>query len=619
MFGFAAHTFGVVRSVNRTSKLPGKCAASSPGQFMRGKILRPNIVVLIGLAWLIVAAQLLAFDWNDLTRTLLDTDDAMRLVQVRELLAGKGWFDLHEVRLGPPVGYDSHWSRLVDGGLAGLFLFFNMFVNSELAERLMRATWPVLWLLPAICGVAAIAWRIAGREAALVALLVVAVGMPAFNQFRPGRVDHHNVQIALALLSLAAVMWSDRMRWAGFAAGVATVLALAVGYEVLPFLVIAGAALVVRFVMDRRAGEALSDYGLALAAGMVLVFVATIGPDRWAVTACDALAVNMAAPVVLGGLALIAARWPPVGNRAVSRVALATVAAAVAGLAFVTLEPRCLGGPFAMVDRSAWAIWLDHVNEMRPLLDLANSRSDVAAAMMAFPAVAVGAAGALLVQDAALRRDFGFLTAVAALALAVLMAVWSVKMFSYAMWFGMPVMAAGVLRLCGRLAFATPAARAFVAILLAPAAISAGAVAVVHAAVPRAVASDPAERQSCFETENYAALAALPPGLMVADVDYGPFLLALTPHSVVAAPYHRAFGGIRTIHRLFTASPDDAHAMLMKLGATYLAICAPRRPPGLSDTQAEASFYGHLKSGEVPNWLEPLNAASAFAVYRVTP
>src|SRR5437763_9686188 len=42
------------------------------------------------------------------------TDDAMRLVQIRDLLAGQNWFDLTQYRLNPPAGVPTHWSRLID-------------------------------------------------------------------------------------------------------------------------------------------------------------------------------------------------------------------------------------------------------------------------------------------------------------------------------------------------------------------------------------------------------------------------------------------------------------------------------------------------------------------------
>ena len=44
----------------------------------------------------------------------------------------------------------------------------------------------------------------------MVALLLALAGVPAYQQFTPGRIDHHNVQIALALLVTAATVWSDR-------------------------------------------------------------------------------------------------------------------------------------------------------------------------------------------------------------------------------------------------------------------------------------------------------------------------------------------------------------------------------------------------------------------------
>src|SRR4029077_9642130 len=140
-------------------------------------------------------------------------------------LAGGGWFDLHEFRLDPPTGYDTHWSRLIDAGLAGLYLAFRPFVAPDLAEQLMRAVWPLLWLLAAMAAVTALAWRIAGRNAALAALVVCAGALPAFQHFKPGRIDHHNVQIVLALAVIAAAAWSDHVRHAAALAGALTGLA----------------------------------------------------------------------------------------------------------------------------------------------------------------------------------------------------------------------------------------------------------------------------------------------------------------------------------------------------------------------------------------------------------
>jgi hypothetical protein len=71
----------------------------------------------------------------------------------------------------------------------------------------------------------------------LIAVLFAMIGLPAFQQFMPGRVDHHNVQIALTVLMLAATVWSDRRLWSAAAAGLLSALALAIGFELPPVAV----------------------------------------------------------------------------------------------------------------------------------------------------------------------------------------------------------------------------------------------------------------------------------------------------------------------------------------------------------------------------------------------
>src|SRR5471030_1731840 len=54
----------------------------------------------------------------------LSTDDAMRLTEVRDLLAGQSWFDLTQWRMNAPFGLPMHWSRLIDAPIASLILLF---------------------------------------------------------------------------------------------------------------------------------------------------------------------------------------------------------------------------------------------------------------------------------------------------------------------------------------------------------------------------------------------------------------------------------------------------------------------------------------------------------------
>ena len=211
----------------------------------------------------------------------------------------------------------------------------------------MRTVWPMLWLLPTMAGTAAIAWRIAGREAALIALLLALVGLPAFHQFRPGRIDHHNVQIALSVLVVAATVWSDRVRWAAAAAGALTGLALAIGLECLPYLVACAAAFAARYAARSCAVHGRPPTTAWRSPSSTLVgFLVIVEPGHWGRGVCDAIALNWLA-LVLAGRARPRARRHAVRDNPAAGTLCARPArpARLPPALFVWIEPRCLGVP----------------------------------------------------------------------------------------------------------------------------------------------------------------------------------------------------------------------------------------------------------------------------------
>ena len=79
---------------------------------------RFKLAPLVLIAWFAVSVSTLL--GGAPTYTQMTTDDYMRLVEVRDLLAGQGWFDLTQYRLDPPAGVVMHWSRVVDVPIAFL-------------------------------------------------------------------------------------------------------------------------------------------------------------------------------------------------------------------------------------------------------------------------------------------------------------------------------------------------------------------------------------------------------------------------------------------------------------------------------------------------------------------
>jgi hypothetical protein len=226
----------------------------------------------------------------------------------------------------------------------------------------------------------------------------------------------------------------------------------------------------------------------------------------------------------------------------------------------------------------------------------------------------------MLAARSELRRDFGFLTASAAFLAAAAMMLAAIKGYAYAMWLAMPLVAVMALHLFALLRLTSLVPRFAAAMLLTPMVLSAGAVSIAQAAgLHGANDRNRPEREACFQTQNYAALPKLPPGLVVADIDYGPFLLALTPHSVLAAPYHRLSAGIIDAHRIFASPPEEARRIAALVGATYVVVCGSRLPSDLPQAERAASLWGRLQAGAVPDWLaaEPGPADQPFRIYRV--
>ena len=119
-----------------------------------------------------------------------------RLVEVRDLIGGQGWFDVFQYRMDPPDGTSMHWSRLIDAPLAGLILLLKPLLGMHDAQALTLYFWPALLFAIALALIAAIARQVSNSTAPVIAAVVLGVlAFPALVHFRAGAIDHHNAQI----------------------------------------------------------------------------------------------------------------------------------------------------------------------------------------------------------------------------------------------------------------------------------------------------------------------------------------------------------------------------------------------------------------------------------------
>ncbi|MGF1550184.1 MAG: AcrB/AcrD/AcrF family protein, partial [Sphingomonadaceae bacterium] len=218
----------------------------------KAEIRRWRLWVLI--FWLLASAILVALRWPAIEALALsDTDDNLRLAQVRALLAGQRWSDLAQYRLGGPQAFDIHWSRIVDLPLAAIILALEPLAGREWAERIAATMAPLLAMGAAMAAMAVTARRLIAPGAFALALATLLAAPNALAMWMPTRIDHHGWQLALLALLLAGIADPRRAR-GGIAMGLASSLSLGIGLEMLPYVAAAGAAALAGWAWDAREG-----------------------------------------------------------------------------------------------------------------------------------------------------------------------------------------------------------------------------------------------------------------------------------------------------------------------------------------------------------------------------
>jgi hypothetical protein len=571
------------------------------------------------IAWVMIAAWYIGQRWTAIQwLSLGDTDDNMRLMQVRGLLAGQGWFDLTNYRLNPPAGFNIHWSRLVDLPIAALILLFRPFVGVAEAERLACGIAPLIPLSLALLGLGATVRRLVSPLAWLLAILIVLVTNVALGMYMPDRIDHHGWQLAMLCLTVAGLCDPQGAR-GGLIVGLASAYSLTIGLELLPYAAMAGAIIALRWVWDANERIRLTTYALALGGGTAAGF-AGFASYANRVMRCDALTpVYLSTVAVAAALLLALAFWSP-RNRAVRIVAALAAGAAVATF-FALAFPQCLGRP-EQVAPELYKSWLANVREAKPIYQH-PLRS--AAPIVALPII--GLIGALFATWRARRTPalLGWTCVALFTAFSCLMLLWQARAGPAAQLMAVP----------GAVALALAMLPWVASPRWWPAKLAAAGMAYVLVSgwfMTLAIRYLPIDRPNAYVTRVNRAtgrcltipamrpLNALPRQTVFTFVDLGPRLITLTHHDAIAGPYHRNGDAILDVQHAFSRSPTEARAIMRRHGATLLLVCPNMAESTNYRAKARGGFYDQLAHGRTFDWLEsvPLPAGSPFRAFRIS-
>nr|WP_298898610.1 hypothetical protein [uncultured Altererythrobacter sp.] len=566
--------------------------------------LASAILIVIG------APQILAGQYHG-------PDDALRMVQVRDLLAGQGWYDLHQYRMTPPNGTLMHWSRLVDVPIAALVLFFSLFLEAHAAERVTMVVVPLFALLLTMLVTGRLAWRLFDRKTAILACLVMLLLPVIMNQFKPMRIDHHAWQILTVAVAVWCISWR-KPGPGGAMAGLAMAAGLMISLEVILIAAGFGLILAMRWLRDQSARWWLVSYLQALALGMVVLFAATRG---WVDLAqhCDAISLAHLGFFVIAALGAGTLAVPSAIPRIQLIVGLGI--SGVAGLSFFAwLAPQCLALPFSDLDPLVREFWYLNILEGRPVW-FAPPVNAVAA--VAQPLFAILIALYLALQNRDWLRSWWFEYA-ALLLIAYIGGLLTIRSIAFASVLAAIPIGWFVVRMFDRWrAYKTLLPKLGVAIVLYFLLLPAFPLVLKNALIPSQESSEMGalfSETKCDLAANVGLLNAVPAGNIFAPLDMGAPLLYQTHHSVVASGHHRTPAAMRDVIAGFVGTPEIAKNSIDRHGADYVFMCTDLlEPRNFSRRGGEDSLASRLIADKPPQWLErvDLDGPDEFRVWRV--
>lgn len=575
-------------------------------------------------AMLIVAAIAAVGGFGNLAGTE-DNDSALRLVEVRDLIAGQGWFDLHQYRMGAGGGLLMHWSRLVDAPIAVIVLLATAVTGSqEMGETAALIVWPLVLFGVALYLLLKIG-RLVANEQAMFPLLVIGGTTLHYNgTLSPGAIDHHNVQLVLMLAMVYFLLRAGKEPRASWLAGVCAVLMLAVGMETVPYVAVGGLFVAGWWLVSgREARDATIGFGTAFAATSASVFFATVPAAEWTSTYCDAYSVAQFAMGTLAGagLAAIAASRPANATPIRRTAALVVLGGVVATLA-VLYFPQCLSDPYADLGPVLRTNWLDLVGEAQPLWSMLTKEPEAAVGHYATVLIAL-AVLAMRMRKTGLRRDDVLIASM--LLGALLVSVWQVRGSRFSAPLACVPLAIWVAEWRSR-AEAAPGAASSLKLVGAwlvsfDLAWKLAGLGLWYVLSPAAAEDSPVAKGDCYKRADYAQLAEMPRDNVLAISNLGAPVLRHTHHRVLAGPYHRNLDGNLATLEAFMGSPQQAEEIARTNDVGLVALCPGNGEGTFLSGRAPDGLLADLLAGKIPDWLEavPKSKGKPLELYRVMP
>jgi hypothetical protein len=544
---------------------------------------------------------------------LVDSDCYTHLLRAEKLWQTGLWYDSIIERSNAPYGEQLHWTRPMDvlllvgalpaayflGFPSALFWWGTIFSPALLFASLLVLPWAVRPLLT--------------KDGPRLAILFMVCQLGVLASFQPARPDHHSLLAFLFVLALGfALRLILHPLRRSLCYGAAVVFALSLWVSIESTFVIATAFAALGWLWVRREGDFLLKALHLSWATFLFTCVALLAERPW--SELGALEFDRLSLVHGGLLGLLAAAGTVARRLSLSRgagllagrrgrLAFALAGGAAVVIGATTVFPGLHQGPLADVDPRIIPIWLQHVQEIQPLLsDWSFSVPLLGAAAVCLPILAIWSVRR---TDAA-----GWAYVGSSILLFVALSFYQVRWAMYAQILLAPALAEIVARHLVRPS--DPGYTRHKAMMNA-ALIGGCCYALMFSGLLLqclAGSDAPPEPYSRADLKRVCEYFVTTPRWqdrtcrILTHMDLGSEILYRTPHEVIATPHHRNAGGLLDTHAILTA-PSFADALPLLHRRNIDLILIPR-PKETIPSSASPTLYQTLLTGDAPDGCNPV-------------
>ena len=566
---------------------------------------------------------------------LADSDCYLRLLRVEDLHKGGNWYDPVVLRINPPYGQTSHWTRPFDVLLLAGALPITLFTDFESA-----LFWWGMMISPVllITTLIALQWSTSpvlssSKDGPFLACFVFVFQIATLSCYQSGRPDHHSLLILVFILSigftLRMITRSCSTRFC-YMAGTISGFAVWVSVEsMLATSIIMGMLGLLWLLEDGDFLDKSLHYTIALfiSAGLGLVLErAWISLFAEEYDRLSIVHISIFGFITILWITLfVLNRYTLFFRKRANRFSSILVGLAMLALAMLVSFPKFYKGPFADIDPRIIPIMLDTISELQPLISKSSSLvmpvQFLSSAVICFPFLFY-----LLLWE---RHDeswkgwiFVLLSSVAFILISLNQVRWSI--YAHILMTVPMAQLIVFLRQRGPQDGLLRTLKNVLILVIFTVGLLSLSVFADKVIAKKGDSERSHQEVSLIQICEYLAHGEEWNGrnlLILTHVDFGAEILYRTEHKVLSTIHHRAGQGIWDTYEIMTADTDEkAFEIIQKRNIDLILLC-PKSTESIfySKPEQKSTFYKRLLDDTIPNWLRkvelPSDLSSSFLLF----